>query len=409
MHRLALPLVTALLIAAGPNAAETLTVGPAGSGAQYATLSAASDASQPHDTILVYSGSYFEGGFVTVRHPLRIVGIGKPSLSSEIRISYFPHEFEDATVLAGLRVSAPPPSLFEYPPESLYTQEPTVLVDCYINNVQISYSSAVIDGCEIWDLRGVGTSLWINASTLRGNTHHGFWPTFADGVGLPAALLTECTTSISGSALTGGEGHDHSCEEAKATGGDALVLIGGSAVLRGGPGALLQGGVGAHDACFDLDLPGGYALSTYHGATVTLQAELFLAGGADGSAGAHASLSNPAAVSVVTTVYPTLSVAQPVLAPGAATTLSLAGEPGAASLAYSALVSTTFSAPWIEGTVHLQQGAITVRPVMLPPSGALALPLALPPDPVLTGLAFTAQLLTTGGTVISDPAHVAIH
>src|SRR5688572_15701294 len=60
-------------------AADTWTVGPAGSGAQFTEIQLAIDAAQDDDVILVQDGTY--QGFV-VDKPLRILGNGNASITS---------------------------------------------------------------------------------------------------------------------------------------------------------------------------------------------------------------------------------------------------------------------------------------------------------------------------------------
>jgi hypothetical protein len=108
--------------------------------------------------------------------------------------------------------------------------------------------------------------------------------------------------------------------------------------------------------------------------------------------------------------YPTLALADPVQDPGGATSLSLAGEPGPALFGFSPLVLAPASLPQLDGELYLQAGSSVLVPVVLPASGVLELPVALPPVPALSGLDLLAQLVTrSGGSLsISTPALLVV-
>lgn len=409
-------LALALLAASSVSAADTLTVGPTGSGADFSTMAAAVAASQPHDTVLVFPGVY-TGAFATF-HPLRIVGLGDPLVSAGgVSVAYFgsspAYAPGDATVLAGLRFNSDA-ELFKSEPLAVASKAPLVAVGCTLDGVSLEGPAQVVfDSCSITELRASGVDLYLNRCEVQGKSvPAGSGGKVTDEHGTVAASLIDCTTSITRSSIVGGDGKDQDPFVSLAPkGADALRVYGGTAVIRGGPGALVQGGDGDHESLpVAIDWPGGHAISTAHGGHVTVQSDVPVTGGADGTAGTHAAVLDPTAVAYVATVYPTAAVLAAPVDLGGSTTLSITGAPGALWLGISSAPHAPAAVAGVEGALHLDPATLIVIPLALPPAGALELPIVLPPDPSLSGLDFAAQVLTEdGGTAaLSDPTFLVV-
>jgi hypothetical protein len=410
-----LPWLLALLLAEAA-VAETITVGPPGSGAQFTQVQPAVDAAQPHDTILVLPGSY--PGPISVFVPLQIVGVGKPMLYATgpgLLALYIhgPFEAGHTAVLAGLRISGTSDPYWGSV-EGLSISAPTVLMDCEVNQMQVGPTAVVMDGSSVFELAANGSQLWINDCEIRGWHLMSGGPYSFDLAGTPAAVLKGCRASISQTSIVGGAGIVGMKPVGAATGGDGLQVDGGTVVLRGGPGMLLMGGDGAHkESCGPpcgppTDFTGGFALATANGASVVIQEDVPLAGGLDGLAGQHPALSDPSAVTMSPKIYPSLAVAGGLLDPGSTTTLFLAAEPGPALLGISPLGLAPGLLPDVDGALFVDLDTSRIFALVLPASGVLELPLALPL--ALTGIQLVAQLGTWGDDpTLSDPAILVVH
>lgn len=392
--------------------AETLTVGPLGSGAQYTDFSDAVLASQPHDTVLVLPGTYSDSETHIV-HPLQIVGVGMPRvigtgydavLTIDPGAAFGPGDF---VLLAGLEIEPYGSPPFTPLPRGLVAQAPVAVLDCTVSDMLVYGSVLSMDGCSVTELAITSSEAWINQSQITGY-HESFYH-YGGGAGTPAASFADSSVSISRSTIVGGSAVSlGDCLGDDLKGAEALRVAGGTLIVRGGPGMLVQGGNGDFQPwCTPpLALDGGFAITTAQGAVVVVQDDTPLLGGMDGGGGQHAALPDPSGVTFTSQTYPSLALAQPLLDPGTGTSLSLAGAPGPAMFGMSPFTLSPLALPGIEGALHVDVARAFFFATTLPPSGSVEMPLGLPPDPALSGLLLVAQLATAEGPqiVLSDPA-----
>ena len=302
-------LAFALTALATLSAANTLTVGPAGSGAQFTEIQAAIDAAQDDDVILVMPGTYQQ---IVATKPLRILGdgtgtvtIAAPAQGVTVRDIPAGEEF----VLSGIDViGSDGTANMEV---LLFNCQGTVILhDAVVVTASDSGSSGLrvefcprvmvldsrIAGCSgccffsppeagggIWAVR---STLWIANSTI---TCEGGFPLSSPGVHALNSTLHVWRTSIRGVDY-GGVVQDL----IGADGGEGIRAISSTLNLFGGPGSAILGGQGS----FVSDdgeggtaaLPGGLGLRLSQGSHARVQASLPILGGWDGS---HTHQSSP--------------------------------------------------------------------------------------------------------------------
>jgi hypothetical protein len=105
-------LALALLSLPLPALAHTLTVGPSGSGADFAEIADAVAAAAPGDVICVFAGQYNDFGTIVIDKPLAIPGVHGVVVLALGALFPLPAATLDATGSAALAVAIPPsPSL----------------------------------------------------------------------------------------------------------------------------------------------------------------------------------------------------------------------------------------------------------------------------------------------------------
>jgi hypothetical protein len=381
----------ALLAFARLSAAGTLTVGPAGSGAQFTEIQAAIDAAVDDDVILVAPGTYQH---ITVSKPLRILGdgtgvvrIGATQFGARIQGIGAGREL----VLSGIEVSLPddsdaisldacagtvvlsdvdvPGGDFHGVGVHVQTCARAVLLDCQI--------SGALDGA----LSALDSEVWVANSTLEGRANE------FDSAGA-GARLENSTLHAWNSAFVGGDAIILSPKFA-GPGGVGILLLHSSADLFGGPGSEIRGGHGEFDSAINFSHRGGSGLFLFH-SSARVQASIPISGGLDGLGNTTSPAIDGDATSSPTfdgKIFPTLVASAQEVALGSAFSLTLNGNPGGYQVLFLSLrTGPTTTYPRVDGLGLLNRPTmVKVASEVLPPSGVYTLGLHVPNNVALLG------------------------
>ncbi|MEM7306287.1 MAG: hypothetical protein AAF682_06440 [Planctomycetota bacterium] len=442
---------TPLALALTPTliCADTLVVGPPGSGAPFNSIAAAVEAAAPGDTVHVLPAGYSETETIDIQKPLALIGSGSASTTiiapadgldggfffdvrglaagEEVRIAGFRLEYPplDRGPLAVVEDCAGPVVLADldgtFGPFLTDSSGPAIRVE---NSAQVTLDRCLAEGSfdtpsfDGWPaLHAVASDVHVNACRLEGGIASA--PTFflAIGDAGPAILAENATVRVSRSELIGGQG----ASQVSLFGEDTLAGPGAAAVeaiasvvtLRGGPGASATGGWGG----VGVGIPtpsgsGGPALRSDAASTITTTPDVALSGGLDG-----VGLETAPALDVngtFTTLLDrlaTLAAAPTIATIGGLAAADLSAEPGALFFVFAGLSQgPALAVPGLPGLVVLPLGGYSAfPPVALDGAGAGSLPFAVPPTPELAGVSFVLQGLASnpGGLLsISAPSLV---
>jgi|GEM_PF-3943478 len=441
-RRALVPLAVVALTA--PPALADLTVGPAGSGAQYEQITDALAATPLGETIRVAPGSY--DAFV-VTQGVTIVGAGGGqsivkivSGSTEGAIDVTALPAGQRVVLSGLSiqrnrssldgrieitdcagsvhlidVESLLPTIF---PVTRYSDEAVLRVEnsdavicehCTLFGWSSSYPQDWKQGSPA--VHAIGSRVWLNDCELRGGRG-------SEGNGGAALLAVDGSfVQATRSSLQGGDGGAHFGFEwwdIYGYSGEEGVTIGDSTVvLAGGPGNLVRGGAG--HPVDDINWSGGGAAVLLDMDGVLLRApDTVLESGMNGdgsqSTGFEVALGfNSNGLDVVEPERrTTLGSVDPVLTVGGQLDIVAAGEPGATHLAFvGALPIAPIEIPGLGQHVHLDAAQVVpLAQIQLDGAGLGGYSTTVPLVPQLAGLEFLAQSidLDFSSLQLSNPA-----
>ena len=443
------PLVAlASLTFACAAAAQTVTVGPPGSGAMFASIQAGINAAPPGGVVLVAAGSYADTATLTIDKALTVLGAGSSSTTYTAHGPGLPSgmvlPLRITGLSAGEQVCVSGMRLIATNVVSVLTHArlafevidcagPVALADLVVTGMfgfagGIFEASAVVrdaamvtlDRCTIdattqyglvpAALRVERSLVHVNACSFLGSPA----PNSTTGFdGAPGIVAIDATVRVARSDIRGGAGVQFFLmfPNPPGTAGGAAIRASGSNVLvRGGPGNELRGGLGGGGGG-----PGGAAVFVDANSLVATTLDVVAVAGLDGSQqpstpafdgqGAHVPLALPLA---------TIAVAAPLVAPGGVAAFALDGEPLAACLPLLALgASTGFSLPGVLGLFTVDPAGIVTLPVaVLDAAGAGGALLPVPPSPSLAGTVVHAQSLSfapSGWISVSGPTMFAVH
>lgn len=425
MLRASLRGVALLAVLATAAGAETLTVGPAGSGAQFAELQAAIDAAAPGDVIRVHPGIYQR---ILVDKPLRILGDG-PELVRITGLSFAAVVRDigpgQELVLSGLSLratrSSHPVVLVEDSPGTV------VLHDLAVPAAQSERPGLRIADCGRCFLLGAlvrggvlggsgrsprgallasGSEVWIADSEVSGSDGDlSLNQQGAHGVEVEDAALRVWNARIRG-GHSGGNPSGSS-----GVGGTAIRAVFSRVELFGGPDSESRGGNGAFVAMRQVNHAGGPGLALLQGSWARIQAAQRIEGGLDGRGLLQAPGVTSAGFSsfrLDARVVPTLSTGAPRAALGASIPLVLHGTPLALQVPYLALgTGPTAILRIVDGFSVLDPARLFQGPaVPVPSSGRAALDLGVPPNVALLGQTVFLQTIefSAGRFALSNPA-----
>jgi hypothetical protein len=428
-------------------AAQTVTVGPPGSGAMFASIQAGINAAQPGGVVLVAAGSYGAPATLTIDKPVTLLGAGSSSTTYSAQGPGVPSgmvlPLRITGLAAGEHVSVSGMRLVASNVASIVSHArlafevidcagPVALSDLVVGGMfgyagGLFEASAVVrdaamvtlDRCRIdatthfglvpTALRVERSLVHVNACSFLGSQA----PNVTTGFdGAPGIVAIDATVRVARSDIRGGAGVQFGfpAPNPPGTAGGAAIHASGSDVLvRGGPGNELRGGLGGGGGG-----RGGAAVFVYANSLVATTPDVVAVAGLDGSQqpstpaidgpGLHVPLAFPLA---------TIAVAAPLVAPGGVADFALAGEPLAACLPLLALgASTGFSLPGVLGLFAVDPAGIVTLPVaMLDAVGAGGALLPVPPSPSLAGIVVHAQSLSlapSGWISVSGPTLFAV-
>src|SRR5262245_37256200 len=255
-------LAATLLAAIAPlTTAGILTVGPAGSGAQFTEIQAAVDAALDDDVILVRPGTYQA---IVVSKPLRILGDGTGVVRIQGRAPQFGAWIRDIAagkelVLSGVEVSNNTDLVLlqDCAGTVVFSDVRALGADFMGGGVSIvNCARAVLLDSQISGVTALWASsseVWLANATLQGKAVGGFL-----GDGSPGILLENSTLHAWRARILGGDAiflHPKS-----GSGGTGLRLVNSRANLFGGPGTEIRGGRGVFDPVIVFSNPGGVGL-----------------------------------------------------------------------------------------------------------------------------------------------------
>lgn len=408
----------ALLLSCSPTclASTHWIVGPSGSGADFAQVSAAIQAAAPGDSIFVLPGIYSEPAGVRIDKALTLIGAGSPITRIEVPVGGFGCPgllvieniaAQDAVSCGGFEIVGTG-SGFNFPgcgmflsdcdgpvflhdldklvgspnsPEPIYLQvercADVTLERCSFEGVHYFGDCGIppwIDARPA--VRGVDSRLTLNACDLWGGS-----PTESCFVvdGAPGLGLLRSTARVANSVLEGSE--DRGTLSGLIPGWQGIELEDSSAELFGG--TQVQGGL-----FFQGQLATAVILES--GAALTVTDDVTFE-----SSGGNPPIVDPGGLLTTAPERWAAGLVTPGLAPvGSNVSLDLAGEPSALTLTY--LGSPQLSTPigGIEGPLQLapsDPNALAI--VTLDPAGSANVPFTLPNDPALQGSSLAFQTL----------------
>lgn len=429
-------------------AAQTVTVGPPGSGGMFASIQEGIDAAPPGGVVLVAAGSYAAPATLTIDKPLTLLGAGSSSTTYTAQGPGLPSgmvlPLRITGLSAGEQVCVSGIRLVAWNVASIVTHARLAfeVIDCAgpvaLSDLVVAPSfgyaggsfeaSAVVrdaamvtlDRCTIDATTQLGlvpaalrverSLVHVNACSFLGSQARNVATNVLDGG--PGIVAIDATVRVARSDIRGGAGVQFlplSPNPPGTAGGAAIEASGSDVLVRGGPGNQLRGGPGGGGGG-----PGGAAVFVDAGSLVATTPDVVAVAGLDGSQqpstpaidgpGLHAPLAFPLA---------TIAVAAPLVAPGSVAGFALAGEPLAACLPLLALgASTGFSLPGVLGLFTVDPAGIAMLPVaVLDAVGAGGALLPVPPSPSLAGIVVHAQSLSfapSGWISVSGPTVFAV-
>jgi hypothetical protein len=404
-------------------AAGTLTVGPAGSGAQFTQIQAAIDAALDDDVILVKPGTYAS---IVVDKPLRILGDGTGTVRIQASGGAIPVQISgiatlEELVLSGMEAVSPD----EIPAQVILVQScpgTVVLQDVVVPRTNII--GVLVESCGrvlVLDSRIDGgqravlarnSELWISNSDITGVPYglflgSGTFP--STGVELVSSRLHLWRSRIQSSAA-------HPIDEAGPTPGAAGIKAFASIIdLFGGPGTSVVGGPGATFDWATIPAPGGAGLDLFQSSRARIQDDAVVQGGLDGLGLVRAPAVRVDGTSSFTLdpkVFPTLVSSAQQVTLGSTVALTLTGNPGGYQVLFASLrTGPTTIYRRVDGFGMLDRpNMMRVATEVLPPSGTFTLTLRVPNMPALIGATFFLQAAEQVGNsyAIGNPALVTI-
>lgn len=441
----ALPLfVVAALTCA--TTAQTVTVGPPGSGAMFATI-AEGIAAAPAGGVVRVAPGHYTGAGLRVDKPLTLLG---ESSATTVFTPAFTFPGPSAPLLvvglgAGERVVVAGLGL-RLPSQLLGTPAAFVL-DCAGAVVLADVASAVsgplfttggvvvrdsatvtLDGCAFVAayvpapapaLHVERATVLVEACTLTGSSSPPALSGLPPTDGAPGIQATDATVRIARSVVLGGAGAQvapFSTPTIATKGGPAVAAIRGNALVRGGAGNELRGGRGGTGllAGQPLSGPGGSALELDALSLGALTPDVVATAGLDGDGSSSSPLvGGPGVFAPLALPLATAAASPKLPAPGGAITFALGGEPGAIAAPFLGLdLTTPFAVAGVHGIFVLDFAATVLLPLaVLDPSGAGSVAVVLPPNPALAGIAAHTQSIAfapSGWISISGPTSFVV-
>lgn len=412
-------------VLAAPLAADVLTVGPAGSGAEFPEIQAAITAAQADDVLLVQPGTYAP---IVVERPLRILGAGAGvrirAPASQPTVTVRGIEAGKELVLASLVVE--PQEFFPHPPTLRLEDCAGTVVLAQVSVRGDPFEGASV-GLEVTDCARVfllgahivhageldaqDGALVVRASELllancevQGADDPFFALSGAHGVQATDASVRVWRSVVAGGGAEGKNGIGGGM------GGAGIHATRTRVELYGGPGSELRGGNG-EELVFGEGL-GGAGLELRDGSSALLQASIPITGGMDGFDLTQAPAVRADGTSSSTLdalVFPTLATSAPRASLGSTFTVSLAGNPGA----YQCLFLSLRTGPnrairRVAGVGFLDPaGLFQLTNSFLPPTGRLDVAIAVPASTALLGATLflqSAERIPSGSGRLSSPS-----
>lgn len=428
----------ALISFASLAQAGILTVGPAGSSAQFGQLSSAIVSAAPGDTILVAAGSYQETTLIVVDKPLTIIGAGSAQTSIRLENSGWPNgsKFviqgllaDESVSISGIEagvqfpmgVSAPVLSVRDcvgpvllqdvragddFEVTHLFNMEvknstQVVLEDCSFSAVGQFSECAVPNNPDVQPMYVFDSTVYVHASEIvAGHTSD---PCFVQP-GFPAVLMVGSTMFVSDSVVRGSDtrhtlsGWSYANPAFDFAGTNELVLFGATSIEGGSEGY----GSPA------LDVPAGTSVG--HTPDVT-----FTAGAPNPSQPVHADVVlSGGSLSAQGERWGTLTAVPHAAGLGGSFALQSGGEANSFVKPFFAgqLSSSAATIFGVSGVILLDLASLQPLPgTVLDAMGQGSQPFTVPTDPALSGTIHSLQGLAVsplGGLSISNATHLAV-
>ncbi len=452
MNKLPSPALAALLLAL-PAVADTLIVGPPGSGADFEGIAEAIESAAPGDTVLVLAGDYQGFKTLVIDKPLALIGAGS-AVTKYSALPDFPLEAPlpllvrdlapgEEVRVAGLKLRSFA-SLLDGPTVAVVQdcEGPVTLADVSGNGspalwggsgvAQVRGSSQVLlDGCSFQSLPAgqqtasaqpgllvENSEIHVNACSLTGAAGVAM-STGPTTDGAPGIEAVGSLVRLSRSIVNGGAGGGNILfltSTQVTDGGPALSGAASTFYARGGTGNALVGGKGGVGEVSGSPIYGAgspaIVLATDSVATTTPDVAVQAGADGDGVVTAPAVAASGTWVELLERMA-LLAVEPTVVAPGAIASVELGGEPGALHLTFFAFAQgPVLVVPGVPGVVVLPLGGFASLPAAtLGPGGEASLPVLVPEVPELAGVSLVVQGLGVSplGTLsISAPSLVAI-
>jgi len=388
-------LVFVLFALAPLSWADTLTVGPLGSGAQFTEIQAAIDAAHDDDVILVRAGNY-QG--IVVDKPLRILGEGSGTVAIATDESVIVRDIGagEELILSGVVVKGFSAAvLLQDCPGTVVLQDMDMEVFGFLSCVTVdNCARAVLLDSHVTSAGFVGLSgvfvqdstLWIaNVEIIGGDLLR---EDASPGVQAVNSTLHVWRTSIRGGDLGGALGDD---ESSNMVGGPGIRAARSTVNLFGGPTSSVVGGRGGSVVVFDtFPLPGGPGLQLTQDSHARIQAGIFIQGGLNGDGTVQAPAVQTDGTSSFTfdpKVFPAFVSSARHTQLGSTFSLTLDGNPGGFQVLYLSLrTGPTRTLRGVDGLGLLDQtNLFHVASEVLPASGSFTVTTRVPNLSALLG------------------------
>src|SRR5262245_13660615 len=379
-------------------AADILTVGPAGSGAQFTEIQAAVDAAHDHDVILVQAGSY-QG--ILVDKQLRILGdgSGRVHLIGDVIVRDIGvcEELVLSGVGLGLDLSS---AHLQNCPGTVVFQDVAAQSLCSTALQIESCARVVLLDSSVFGIGGVfaqDSTLWIANAEINGGSNFFCWGDGTPGVKVVNSVLHAWRTSIRG---CDNRGNEDPFGFSSTDGGPGILAVGSTVNLFGGPSSSMAGGWGgvSGDGFFFHHDPGGPGLKLTENSHARIQAAIPIQGGFDGHgpSGVQAPailVDGTSSAAFDAKIFPTLVSSARRVQLGSSFTLTLEGNPGGFQVLYLSLhtgPTTTFHG--VDGFGLLDRAhLIRITGKVLPPSGSYPFTARVPRTTSLLGTSLFFQ------------------